>query len=224
MRYIAENTSIPVPKVYCAFKHKGTVYIVMERLEGEYIGRGWGLKSEETRANILSQIKGMMKELRNIPCPKGIGIANVDGGSIYDQNLPQAHDRNRFGPFRDVAGFHSYLRNGMDKGPPKAPEVCQLIYMHSGDWSICFTHGDLSSLNIMAKGDKVTGIIDWETAGWYPSYWEYVSTCNTNPQNAFWREEVDNILEPMPKELAMDQLRLKYFGMFPWFSKEDLKE
>lgn len=37
---------------------------------------------------------------------------------------------------------------------------------------IVFTHGDLSSLNILARVDDIVGIIDWETAGWYPSYWE----------------------------------------------------
>jgi len=33
-----------------------------------------------------------------------------------------------------------------------------------------FTHGDLSSLNVLVRGDQIVGIIDWETAGWYPSY------------------------------------------------------
>ena len=39
---------------------------------------------------------------------------------------------------------------------------------------IVFTHGDLSSFNIVARVDGIVGIIDWETAGWYPSYWEYI--------------------------------------------------
>lgn len=44
------------------------------------------------------------------------------------------------------------------------------------DTPICFTHNDLCPPNILiSKGPnpKVVGIIDWEQAGWYPSYWEY---------------------------------------------------
>lgn len=42
-----------------------------------------------------------------------------------------------------------------------------------------FTHGDLRPANIMVDtnetGDwRVTGIIDWEEAGFYPAYWESV--------------------------------------------------
>jgi thiamine kinase-like enzyme len=75
-----------------------------------------------------------------------------------------------------------------------------------------FTHGDLSSLNVLASGDKITGIVDWETAGWYPSYWEYSTAWNVNLQNEFWRDEVDKFLEHMPEELEMEKLRLQYFG------------
>lgn len=76
------------------------------------------------------------------------------------------------------------------------------------------THGDLSSLNILVRGDTVVGIIDWETAGWFPLYWEYTCASNVNPQNEFWRQEVDKFMTPMPHELRMEGIRQKYFGDF----------
>lgn len=85
--------------------------------------------------------------------------------------------------------------------------------MQDGPWSQpVFTHGDLSSLNILVHGEEVVGIIDWETSGWYPSYWEYTTACQTNARNIFWREQIDNFLVPLPRELEMDQIRLKWFG------------
>ena len=37
-----------------------------------------------------------------------------------------------------------------------------------------FTHGDIAPRNIMVdETHRITGILDWETAGWYPDYWEY---------------------------------------------------
>jgi aminoglycoside phosphotransferase (APT) family kinase protein len=40
------------------------------------------------------------------------------------------------------------------------------------------THGDLSPLNILVESEDVptsTGIVDWETGGAYPEYWEFVN-------------------------------------------------
>jgi aminoglycoside phosphotransferase (APT) family kinase protein len=210
MRFIAAHTSIPVPKVFCAFTRHGWTYIVMERIAGDMIARGWIYRSAESKANILSQVKQMIQEMRSIP-PTDRGIANVDGESLYDGRV--AGTSLRFGPFRNAQDFHKHLRRGMEFHPDLYPEVNELIAQHEEPYpSLVFTHGDLSSLNILARRDKVVGIVDWETAGWYPSYWEYTTACQVNPHNSFWRDEIEKFLDPFPKELAMEKLRQKYFG------------
>jgi hypothetical protein len=69
MRFMAQNTSIPVPKVYCAFTRKGRTYIAMGRINGEMLGRRWVERSDESKAKILRQLEGMVDEMRNIPLP-----------------------------------------------------------------------------------------------------------------------------------------------------------
>lgn len=97
--------------------------------------------------------------------------------------------------------FHKALRNGIEfdghAGVPEDLQKLAAFHKRSGSRSV-LTHGDLSSLNILVRGDKVVGIIDWETAGWFPHYWEYARAWNVNPQNQFWRQEVDKFLTPMP--------------------------
>ncbi len=34
LKYIAENTNIPVPKLHCCFEDRGAVYLIMEYVEG----------------------------------------------------------------------------------------------------------------------------------------------------------------------------------------------
>ena len=46
--------------------------------------------------------------------------------------------------------------------------------------------GELSSTNILVKGDEVVGIVDWETAVWFPLFWEYVCAWIVNPQKDSW--------------------------------------
>ncbi|PLB33735.1 aminoglycoside phosphotransferase family protein [Aspergillus candidus] len=37
-----------------------------------------------------------------------------------------------------------------------------------------FTHADIAPRNVMVdEENRVTGLLDWEWAGWYPDYWEY---------------------------------------------------
>lgn len=211
MHFVAQNTSIPVPKVLCAFTHSGINYIVMERIQGEMIGFRWVKRSEESKARLLSQLKEMIQEMRELQPPEGMGVANSDGGSLYDCRLPGSSLC--FGPFRTVRDFHRHLRTGLDfDGIDVNAEVQDLVKQQNKDWPLVFTHGDLSSLNILASEDKIVGIIDWETAGWYPSYWEYTTACQVNPQNSFWINEIDKFLIPMPEELSMERTRQKYFG------------
>ncbi len=217
MQFIANHTSIPVPKVYCAFSRKGRTFIVMERINGDYIGNAWFRRSKESREVILQQIKGLIAEMRSIAPPADASVASVTGGTLYDIRLPDTPGgRARFGPFKTILDFHRYLRRDIGAHPDQRAEINELIKMHEETWPVCFTHADLSSLNILARGNEVVGIVDWATAGWYPSYWEYTTASNVNPQNEFWRDEVDKFLEPKPRELAMDMVRLKYFGDITW--------
>ncbi|KAL6703514.1 hypothetical protein ACN47E_009612 [Coniothyrium glycines] len=211
LQFVAKHTSVPVPRVYCAFAHSNRTYIVMERIHGDPVGSGWLKRSEQSRVKILDQLRDMVGEMRRIKPPTGIGVAHVDGGPLYDPRI--LGTSNHFGPFKTNQDFHRHLRGGVEAHPLHNPQISELISQQDRFQSApVFTHGDLSSLNVLASGDEVVGIIDWETAGWYPSYWEYTTAWNVNPQNQFWRDEVDSFLHPMHKELEMEKIRLKYFG------------
>lgn len=130
---------------------------------------------------------------------------------LYDPRIPQM--TRRFDPFESAREFHDYLRKGTQVWSGDSADLLKLTSLHAQDWGApTFTHGDLSSLNILVRGDDVVGIIDWETAGWYPPYWEYTAACQVNPQNSFWRDEIDKFLEPIPDAFEMEQLRQQYLG------------
>lgn len=216
MRFVAQHTSVPVPKLHCAFAEKGKTYILMERIEGETLAQVWGQRSDESKARILRQLKGIVEELRRISAPPSIGVANVDGGPIFDHRLPR---KSSWGPFATIQDFHRELRSGIDAGDieddASSPGVKDMASFHEQAWQApVLTHGDLSALNILVRGNEVVAIVDWETAGWYPHYWEYTSAKNTNPQNIWWQEEVDNFIEPMPEALEMEAIRRRFFGDF----------
>ena len=222
MKFIAEQTkgAIPVPKIYCSFEHKGRVYILMERLPGETVqasGPRWSHRTKESQKHILDQLAKMVETMRAIPPPSDFAVGNVDGGRIYDGNLPE---RRYMGPYKTIQDFHLDLRSGMteitDEHSDACPGLRQLIEMHNGDWGLpVFTHGDLHSHNILVdENDKVSGIIDWETAAWMPRYWEFTNAWHVNPYNEFWREEVPKFITPDVQGLEMEKIRRQYFKQF----------
>ena len=69
------------------------------------------------------------------------------------------------------------------------------------------THGDLQPKNIMVRTKPRTRLeivlLDWEFAGWYPSYWEYahaIMACGWFEDD--WHHWVGQFLDPYPSEYA----------------------
>jgi aminoglycoside phosphotransferase (APT) family kinase protein len=153
----------------------------MENISGEPVVARWAYLSEQSRDKVLGQLGTIIDEIRRIPKPDG-RICNADGGSLWDCRLPTSLDR--YGPFANTQEFYSFLCNKLEKAPPTHPEVDEMIDLQNRDWGQpVFTYGDLNNLNILVRGDNIVGIVDWETAGWYPPYWEYTTALQVNIMN-----------------------------------------
>lgn len=120
-----------------------------------------------------------------------------------------------FGPFSSVEEFHWAARAGVTDSTtrPEMDNLQKLIDGHSCTASTaCFTHADLAFRNIMVKDGRITGIFDWELAGWFPYYWEYANAWFSFWDTPDWRPIINEFLDPYPDELEMEKLRRKLFG------------
>jgi aminoglycoside phosphotransferase len=79
-KFVAENTSIPMPKIYCSFVHKNHAYIVMERIQGDEISTAWKKLSEESRQKVFDQLKRMLRELHALEPLSGTRVESCTGG------------------------------------------------------------------------------------------------------------------------------------------------
>ena len=110
------------------------------------------------------------------------------------------------GPFDSEAKLNDafiqkYLYNsGLDQKASYYRRVLpRVLHSHSS----MFTHGDLQRKTIILKEDGTAVLIDWETAGWYPEYWEYamaIFACGAWKDD--WHEYVGHILAEYPNEFA----------------------
>jgi aminoglycoside phosphotransferase len=223
LRLVAEKTSVPVPKVHCAFRKGKLTYIVMEKIEGEEIGKDWATRPANERESLLRELKEYFEQLRNIQHPQPGTITAADGQSLYDHRV--LNGNLGFGPFLTEKDFNLFLRDGVTPNsslldeaksvlePEERIALKKLVDMHEEkSHSICFTHGDASSSNVLVRNGSVAALIDFELSGFYPEYWEYTTAMKVNSSDGFWKQEVGNFLAPYPREWEMEQLRLKFFG------------
>jgi aminoglycoside phosphotransferase len=216
MQFIAKNTSIPVPKVYCSFVRKNRAYIVMERIPGDMIPTAWKKLSEESRQKVFDQLKHMIQEMRSLKPLPGTEVESCVGGSLRDSRIPRTSPR--FGPFKTVQDFHLWLREGLQPSQvegrandPVWEEVRDMAAAQDNPWPPpVFTHADLNPFNILVRGDRVVGLIDWELSGWYPHYWEYTSAWLSSVTRTEWQGSIERFLEPFPQELKMEAIRQKW--------------
>ncbi len=98
--------------------------------------------------------------------------------------------------------------------PEPVPEV------HSARHRLVLTHNDFAARNIMVEekpgeGWRVSAIIDWETSGWLPSYWEYCKSKNFAAGiegKWYWDKWLPRILTPFELEAEAD----RRLGEYPW--------
>lgn len=94
MLYVAENTSIPVPRLFAAYAYGPLdrdlndsasvydTYIFMEFIEGEDLEKSWAKQTSAEKQMISTELKKYMTEIRSLPAPGYIGSVHM--GPVTD--------------------------------------------------------------------------------------------------------------------------------------------
>lgn len=205
MRFVAANTDVPVPRILDAFEcDKGVRYILMDCVKGVSLRVAWRTMTDVERDRILLELKGYLDHLREVRPPQPHIVAAVDYSSCHDVRI----SADAFGPFENHDEFHRFLRWGQDENST-IPGLAEICHAHkSKQYRTVLTHADLAPRNIMVYKGKVTGILDWETAGWFPEYWEYTRAWESLWDASELRPRLNEILDVYKSELEMEQNRL----------------
>jgi aminoglycoside phosphotransferase (APT) family kinase protein len=173
---VRSDTSIPVPEPldlvskptdpHDSFSVPDT-YLLITKVPGKPLSGCHDVLSDRDCDDVVSQLRDCVAQLRDMPQTTNQAkmICNTLGEACRD---PRIHGGQPVGPFEDETTFSQELR--FSDEPARRGH------------KIVFTHADLNPRNILvsqtARSDGtigwiVTGIVDWETAGFYPEYWEF---------------------------------------------------
>ncbi|ODM14893.1 hypothetical protein SI65_09645 [Aspergillus cristatus] len=160
-----------------------TQIMIREKLQGRVPVPevyGWsGLSEDEMRA-ICQELNQMVKLVKGLEQDDGpyIGEFTRHTAPVYaDLIVPYRQSKQQ--PLRDLFLTDCPNLNGPYQGHnaiAQFQETCGLWITNDNPTPIVFTHNDILPPNILISNGpnpKVTAIIDWAQAGWYPAYWEY---------------------------------------------------
>nr|OQO19659.1 hypothetical protein B0A51_10968 [Rachicladosporium sp. CCFEE 5018] len=221
MQYIAEHSKIPVPRVHATFTDQASqqTFIVMDFVHGETLANLLPKLTQSEKDDIGLLVRDALDKLRELPEPGYFGSIARGACSHGMFWSPDGPDPLMSGPFDSEAAFNEGLLRKLATTPDMAPSYLSFLrtlftQAFSGHrTTLC--HGDLQPKNIMVQrtGSKEDGtgsftisLIDWETSGWYPEYWEYCHSIIMGRFKPEWLEMVDKILPVYGYEYALMQM------------------
>ena len=200
---ITRAAGLPVPKVICYGEHANSdhapVSILMTRMPGDTLFKElWEWYLPDQRATIISELKNYFGTMRHWPSPwEPPGrICSVSGGSIRSVRVPKQF----IGPYETEKEFNNYLMAPAWHCPDR-PEgywkerQAAANKLHSKPHQIVFTHGDINPGNILLHEGHVSAILDWESAGWYPDYWDYTTGWRLTPESNWYYHFIKDLAD-----------------------------
>ncbi|KAI0057085.1 kinase-like protein [Artomyces pyxidatus] len=161
--FVRRHTTLPVPTVRCTFEDKGCSYVVLDEVPGISVS---SLPADK-------QVVAIPAVERAIEVMRAV-TATAMGGFAGTVCLPYRVDL------------------ALSK-QPGARQHAPLEFRDTVPHELVLCHGDLSQSNVFVDPDtlEVTGIIDWEYAGFYPREFEGMFYKRPGPSAAMEGEEDD---------------------------------
>lgn len=174
------TAGIPCPKVISVGEHPSSpsapVSILMTRLPGEPFDEAYDDLMPDQREVVVEELKAMLNSMRQWKSPRGRRSCSISGGPIRSIRV----SGHRIGPCETEVELLDFLLAPVSKSSFDSAEnyhqAVQTAKTLGGiEHKIVFTHGDLALHNVLVHDGHVSGFIDWESAGWYPEYWEFTT-------------------------------------------------
>lgn len=166
IRFVGRNAPcIPLPEViYSWVDHEwNRSFLILKRVDGQTLRDAWPRLTSPQKSQIASQIAKFCSSLAAIT---SLTFESATGRGVLEPFLTVPAESSHpswkprpLGPL-SLTDFTAYLSH---RSAPHCLDIGP--YLH-------FYHADLGPGNIMVSEEgKVEGILDWESAGFYPRFW-----------------------------------------------------
>ncbi|KAH8661821.1 kinase-like domain-containing protein [Ilyonectria robusta] len=160
LELVRARTSIPVPFIHQYYLSADYEHLVMSKMPGVTLETAWPMLSPHEREFIADEVVSLIRQLRTLHSP------HIQAALLQRQ------------PLR--AGIKNSTEFNMERIKDYLWDQRITDYIRHRSIAVTdepnvFTHGDLDWGNIMITDKRVSGIIDLESSGYFPAYWEWVT-------------------------------------------------
>ncbi|KAI1261920.1 kinase-like domain-containing protein [Xylariaceae sp. FL1019] len=198
-------TTITIPRPLDFISHSSHAYLITSQLRGIPVGMMIDSMSNDATAALVSDLRKCINQLRAIPNTVAgtSAVTDTRGLAIYDGRVivkaPYDEVRGDYhGPFETEREFNNLLKSY------HLPDV-----EHEDSHAMVLSHADINMRNVLVDDDgRLSGVVDWEMAGWYPEYWEYTKTHFTVKRKWRWLMMMDELFAEVGdyrKELGIER-------------------
>ncbi|TFY76312.1 hypothetical protein EWM64_g7698 [Hericium alpestre] len=122
----------------------------------------------ETIATEVSVVLNKLHTLRQSPSDAGKVMLSASGHDLPD---PVVFFEDRSGPYSSIVELWAHCGDYSDLAEMKGDVDPATLDIMAAD-PIRYVHPDLRFYNIIVRDGHLSGIIDWEDSGWFPSSWQ----------------------------------------------------
>lgn len=166
---------------------------------GQQLTNVWPQLQAQQKVSFMSQLSRIICDLRSVPCPPNQPLGGVAGEGCKDA---RRHVRQNKTPIYTVAEHDSFLFSHAHFG---SEIYLNLLRSLAGDdpEPICLSHGDIRPDNIIVQQSEdgsytISGLIDWEFGGFYPSHYECTkaTNCLGTDETSDWYSYLPSCIAP----------------------------
>lgn len=166
MQFVSSHTSVPIPKVHGTFTNEdGITFIVMEFVRGETLEAVWTTLSKDDKQELALQFGSYIDNMRKL---KGEYVGALGRRSCNVVSLQGPYT----GPFNTENELNETMLRDFEREVP-GYFGSVLKKLMKDNHQVVFSHSDFSMRNIMVLDKQIVAVLDWESAGFFPEYWDY---------------------------------------------------
>ncbi|KZT25375.1 hypothetical protein NEOLEDRAFT_358827 [Neolentinus lepideus HHB14362 ss-1] len=157
--FVAENTTIPVPRILDVIGPDDNLFILMTRVGGHQVLNSLSEMVHDSLALFEADLRDCLYQLRSL-------VPLLDAVSSFTdlESMQWRIDTSDpIGPFVNKDDLHEHILScAMDRA---SVEPVALQKSYSKPHRICFTHGDLTPYNVLVSNGRLSGLVDWGSSG-----------------------------------------------------------
>ncbi|KAI0074720.1 kinase-like protein, partial [Panus rudis PR-1116 ss-1] len=211
LQYLEERIpSIPAPRALGLVRVGTTLFLFMTLIPGVTLESRWPSLSKEAKIHVQHSLDEHFLALRQLKLPSGAPFGLPAGRRLCKD--VRRDERVSTSPIYSEAAFNDFLLSSPSSHAAQG-YIDWLRSMLRVDHCIVFTHADLHPRNVMVTsgpdgGVELSGIIDWESSGYYPEYWEHLKAMNTRSikDTSDWWDYLPPSILGYDRDLVLDRV------------------